>query len=75
MHTIIFFPIGHAVCFEGTERSFTVSELDGQFCINITRQPDDGDPLSVGYQTLARMGRGFASREYDIVITSTANIL
>ena len=54
----------YAVCFEGTQRSFTVSELDGQFCINITRVADEGDPLSVGYQTLATMGIGFASREY-----------
>ena len=26
----------HTVCFEGTQRSFNVSELYGQFCINIT---------------------------------------
>ena len=54
----------HAVCFEGIQRSFTVSELDRQFCINITRVAAEGDPLSVGYQTLAFMGTGFASREY-----------
>ena len=54
----------YAVCFEGTQRSFNVSELDGQFCINITRVADEGDPLSVGYQTLATMGEGIAAREY-----------
>ena len=26
----------HTVCFEGTQRSFNMSELYGQFCINIT---------------------------------------
>ena len=66
VHIFIYSLLVYAVCFEGTQRSFTVSELEGQFCINITRVANESDPLSVGYQTLATMGTGFASREYYI---------
>ena len=45
-----------------------MSELDGQFCINITRVAAEGDPPSVGYQT---MGIGFAAREYILIYMCT----